>query len=160
MKHTSGTAVLIGAVMGGVLGWSGQWLLVSLGNPAIVPPYTWGTVLGLLGPILLALAWPIRSQVRATTPKPPLDPFYATRVVLLSKAGALSGAALTGLGAGLLVFFLTRPVVSGGFLWSAVLAMGGAVVLLIAALIAERWCTLPPDSPEGETSVVPEGDVS
>ena len=88
MRHTSGLALTIAAVLGGVLGWALQGLLVFSGNPALTPPLTWGVALGALGALILALAWPIRSQVRGETKKPPVDPFYATRVVLLAQAGS------------------------------------------------------------------------
>jgi hypothetical protein len=160
MSHTSGSALLIGILIGGVLGWAGQWLLVVLGNPALVPPVTWGAALGALGPVLLALAWPIRSHVRGENRKPPVDPFYATRVVVLAKAGSLAGSALTGVGVGFLVFFATRPVVSSDALWPSIVAVAGALVLGVSALIVERWCTLPPDSSEGAGDAVPEGEMS
>jgi len=160
MRHTSGSALLIGTLIGGVLGWAGQWLLVVSGNPALVPPVTWGAALGALGAVLLALAWPIRSHVRGVDRKPPVDPFYATRVVLLAKAGSLAGSALTGVGIGFLIFFASRPVVSSDALWPSIVAVVGALVLSVSALIVERWCTLPPDSPESGGDAVPEGEMS
>ena len=75
MSHTSAIALLIGGLIGGVLGWAGEWLLVTSGTPALIPPYTWGAALAALGAILLALAWPIRSQVRAERSRSPVDPF-------------------------------------------------------------------------------------
>ncbi|MCF8548395.1 MAG: DUF3180 domain-containing protein [Pontimonas sp.] len=160
MSHTSGITLLIGAVIGGVLGWAGQWLLVASGNPALLPPATWGVALAAVGAILLALAWPIRTQVRSEKTKPPVDPFYATRVVLLAKAGAVAGSALSGVGGGVAVFFASRPVVLSETLIPAIVAIVGALVLMVGALIAERWCTLPPDSPEGGANMVPEGELS
>lgn len=160
MSHTSAIALLIGGLIGGVLGWAGEWLLVTSGTPALIPPYTWGAALAALGAILLALAWPIRSQVRADRSKPPVDPFYATRVVLLAKAGALAGSALSGMGVGFAVFFASRPVLLAETLVPTIVAIVGAVVLTVGALIAERWCTLPPDSPDGGADVVPEGELS
>jgi hypothetical protein len=92
--------------------------------------------------------------------KPPVDPFYATRVVLLAKAGSLAGSALTGVGIGFLIFFASRPVVSSDALWPSIVAVVGALVLIVSALIVERWCTLPPDSPESGDDAVPEGEMS
>ena len=160
MRHTSGSALLIGALIGGVLGWAGQWLLVISGNPALVPPVTWGAALGALGAVLLALAWPIRAHVRGVNKKPPVDPFYATRVVLLAKAGSLAGLALGGLGIGFLIFFASRPVVSSDAVWPSIVAVVGAVVLSMSALIVERWCTLPPDAHESGGDAAPEGEIS
>lgn len=160
MRHTSGLALTIAAVLGGVLGWALQGLLVLSGNPALTPPLTWGVALGAVGALILALAWPIRSQVRGDTKKPPVDPFYATRVVLLAKAASLAGSALCGMGVGFVVYLVSRPVVTADILWPSVLAFAGALVLGVSGLIAERWCTLPPDSSEGGAHGVPEGEVS
>ena len=159
MKHTTPIALLMGAVIGGVVGWAGQGILVVTGNPALTPPITWGAALAALGAITLALAWPIRSHVRAEKSRGPLDPFYATRVVLLAKAGALAGSTLTGVGFGFLIFFSSRPVILSPALWQGVVALVGAIVLAVAALIAERWCTLPPDSSENGGESVPEGET-
>lgn len=160
MTHTSSTTLIMAALMGGVLGWAGQWALVSSGNPALIPPVTWGVAVATLGAVILALAWPIRVQVRAQVRISPVDPFYATRVVLLAQAGAVGGAALAGVALGCVVFFLGRPVLSGEGLWLSALAVVGAIVLAVCALIAERWCTLPPDSSDPGTGGVPEGEVS
>jgi hypothetical protein len=98
--------------------------------------------------------------VRAERAKTPVDPFYATRVVLLAKAGALAGSAFSGMGVGFAVFFASRPVVLAETLVPTIIAIVGAVVLTVGALIAERWCTLPPDSPDGGADAVPGGELS
>ncbi len=160
MTHTSSTTLVMAALIGGVLGWAGQWALVSSGNPALIPPLTWGVAVAALGAVILALAWPIRTQVRAQVRTLPVDPFYATRVVLLAQAGAIAGSTLTGVALGCVVFFLGRPVLSSEGLWLSGLAVVGAIVLGVCALIAERWCTLPPDSSDPGAVGVPEGEAS
>lgn len=159
MRPTSGTSVGLGLILGGAFGWVGQWLLVATGNPALVPPLTWGGALAALGAIAMALAWPIRKRVKKPALEPPIDPFYATRVVLLAKAGAIAGSALTGIALGFLVFVLSRPVMSSSALWPTIVALVGALVLTVGALLAERWCAIPPDSPEHALDEVPEGEI-
>jgi hypothetical protein len=51
-------------------------------------------------------------------------------------------------------------VVSSDALWPSIVAVVGALVLSVSALIVERWCTLPPDSPESGGDAVPEGETS
>ena len=81
MSHTSGSALLIGILIGGVLGWAGQWLLVVSGNPALVPPVTWGAALGTLGPVLLALEYRDTAQhLHRYAPHRPLVNFFAKRL--------------------------------------------------------------------------------
>jgi hypothetical protein len=75
-----------------------------------------------------------------------VDPFYATRVVVLAKASAVAGALLTGLGGGLLLELVVRSAEPGAdlFLRAASVAGGGAL-LLAGGLVAEWLCTVPKD---------------
>jgi len=70
---------------------------------------------------------------------------------VLAKACGLSGALLTGAGIGILLFIFTRDVLpaSNAVLLTA-LGTAGAVVLLVAGLVAEYFCTLPPDDKDDD----------
>jgi hypothetical protein len=97
----------------------------------------------------VAFAWPIRRAVKGTGRR--VDPFRAMRVAALAKACSLSGALVAGVGAGIVLFLLTRTVVSSATsVWLAVATAGGAVLLLVGGLVAEYFCTLPPEDPEDE----------
>ncbi|MEQ1737780.1 MAG: DUF3180 family protein, partial [Rhodoglobus sp.] len=74
-----------------------------------------------------------------------VDPFYATRVVMLAKASALSGALLAGAGLGIAVYLLGRSVPGVGSISLAFAGAAGAVLLLVGGLIAEHMCAIPPD---------------
>jgi len=158
MKHTSVTSLALAAVLGAVVLWLMQLLLVSVGEPVLVPPRTWSVALVLLGGAIMALAWPIRSAVRAGSWSALIDPFYATRVVLLAKSMSIGGAALMGGAAGIVIFLVSRPVVASDSLWLSGAAIVGAIVLMVGGVVAERWCTLPPGASEGEHMAQPEGD--
>lgn len=159
MRHTTARSLVISAVVGGVLLWGIEVLLVTLGEPVLVPPQTWSIALVVLGGAIMALAWPIRAHARSTDRKGLMDPFYATRVVLLAKSMALGGAVLTGGAIGALLFLGTRPVVPAAGLWLSGAAVVGAIVLMTGGVIAERWCTLPPGSSTGDPEGEPEGGV-
>jgi len=116
--------------------------LALQGRPVLVPPVSLVVALLLIATILVALAWPVR---RAAAGEKRIDPFYATRVVVLAKASALGGALLTGVGAGILVYLLSRAVVPLGSSVTAAATLVAAVALLAAALVAEHFCSLPPD---------------
>lgn len=124
--------------------WALEWLLVSRGFAALLPPATLSAVVGLIGAGLPLLAWPIRQRVRADSPAQALDPFYATRVLLLSQASSRAGALLAGGALGVLAFVFSRPVAPGLSVGLCVAAVAGAIVLVTGALVAERWCALPP----------------
>ncbi len=144
MRFTAMSTLVMLALAGTIIAGAGQWLLTRLGEAAIVPPATWSATLAILGAAILALAWPVRRSVRSATTVA-LDPVYATRVLLLAKAGSLVGSALAGGAAGLGLFFLSRPVLADDALWWVGAALVGALVLGVGGSVAERWCAYPPD---------------
>jgi len=147
--------LLLLAVLGGAAGWFLEVALVASGQTAAVPPYTLAVVLGLIGVIIVIYAVPVWRVVTGTAKKP-VDPFYATRVVLLAKASSITGSLLGGGTAGILIFFLTRSVVAVGSVPMAVFTIIGSAVLLAGGLIAEKMCTLPPDDDsKNDTTVTP-----
>ena len=149
-------STLVGLFLAGaIVMFSGEVLLVRLGEPQFTPPITLGAALFFIGLILPTLAWPIRAVTKPSNPKnhrEPVNPFYATRVLLLAKAGALTGALLTGAGVGIVVFIASRVVIAVGPLVLAASAVVGGVILTVGSVVAERWCRIPPSSTDGELS--------
>jgi hypothetical protein len=94
--------------------------------------------------VIVALAVPVRRRVTGKR-KGRLDPFYAVRVAVLAKSSSLTGALLTGLGAGIIAHALSLPILNGDLLGRGIAQTVGAALLLTAGLVAERMCTLPPD---------------
>ena len=157
MTFTKLSTLAIFALSGAAVVGLGQWAAARLGENALIPPITWGATLLLLGGIVLSLAWPVRQSLTRQVKTSLIDPLYATRVLLLAKASAVSGSGLAGGAVGVGVFFLSRPVVSAPALWSVGFALLGALVLMAGALVAERWCAYPPEDTgsrgrEGERS--------
>ena len=148
MTRTRPLALVLAALVGAAAAFALDSLLAMRGVAVLVPPVSLAVALVLIGVVVLALAWPVR---RAAAGERRIDPFYATRAVVLAKASALAGALLAGGAAGILLYLLTRAVVPLG----STLAAGGtvvaAVLLVSAALVAEHWCALPPDDPTEET---------
>jgi hypothetical protein len=152
MKRTSISTLVLLAVIGGVGGAFAETGLAAAGRPIILPPLTLAVALALIGGIVVWLAAPIRRLTRGKA-KVPIDPFYATRVLMLAKACALSGALITGLGVGITIYLLTRSVVPGvGSVGLAVSTVVGAGLLLAAGLIAEHMCTIPPGDDDDDES--------
>ena len=154
MTHTRVSTLIALAVVGGVISWAAQALLTTAGSPSFVPPVTFGVAVGLVGMILVALAWPIRRYVIRHPGAKPVDALYATRVVLLGKAGALSGAFFAGATLGVTVSLVVRPVVPEQAVAVTVVSVVGAILLTLGGVVAERWCTVPPES--DETTIGPE----
>ena len=142
MTRTRPAALLLAALLGVAAAFLLDTVLAMRGVAVLVPPVSLAVALVLIGAVVLALAWPVR---RAAAGERRIDPFYATRVLVLAKASALAGALMAGAAAGILIYLLTRAVVPLG----SSLATGGTVVaailLMVAALVAEHLCALPPD---------------
>lgn len=156
MRRTSAVVLILLAVAGGGVGYLVDHLLTVGGRATFAPSGFLPVLLLLLAAAVLALAWPVRRSVRGQS-RTRIDPFRATRAATLARASSLLGAIMTGFGSGLLVFLLSRPV---GPQVGSVVAMAALVasslVLVVAALVAEQFCTLPkdpddrqPDDPAG-----------
>jgi hypothetical protein len=150
MKRTHGSTVIAFALAGIVVGYLGDLAIVSSGAKAIVPPLSLPITLTGVGVLVVVIAWPIRRAVKGNTIKH-LDPFRAMRTAVLAKACSVSGALLLGFGLGITLFLITRSVVpSAETVWLALATAIGAALLLAGGLVAEHFCTLPPDDTEPE----------
>jgi len=161
VKRTHPTSLVIVGLIGTVVGLLTDAALAASGHGVVVPPVTLSVTLGVIAVLVVVLAWPIRRAIRGTAPLR-IDPFRAARTVVLAKACAVMGALLTGLPLGLLLFMLTRTVL--GDTSSIVLtasAVAGGALLLTGGLLAEWFCTLPPDDPDSDReNRGPEPDAS
>jgi hypothetical protein len=160
MKTTKPLALVGLAALAGVVSFMAELLLVRLGEPQFIPPITLGVALGFIGVIIPVMAWPIRQFTTSDKPetKTPIDPFYATRVLLLAKAGALTGAVLTGVGAGIVVFVLTGAAIAATPLVLTLVTVVGGLILGVGGVVAERWCQVPPT--DQDTQSVPGGEAA
>lgn len=146
MTRTSPFALVVAAVLGAGVGFLIDHVLTLGGRATFAPAAGLPILLVLLGALCVALAWPVRrSQRRADAPR--VDPFRAVRIAMLAKASSLVGAATGGVAAGLLLYVSTRPVTPPlGSLATTIATIAAGVVLVAAALVAESFCSLPPDS--------------
>lgn len=145
MKRTTATPLIALGLVGLVVGFLVELASTAWSLPIFVPPLTLPLALVLIAVILVVLAWPIRQATRGRTTRR-VDPFRAMRIALLAKASSLSGVLLLGVGLGIVVFILTRSVTPAvTSLWLAIGMALGAVILVAGGLLAEHFCTLPPD---------------
>ena len=150
MKRTHPTTLVAFVLAGLVVGYLADMATVSSGSKAIVPPISLAVTLTGVALVVVALAWPIRRAVKGKATKH-LDPFRAMRVAVLAKACSLSGALLFGFGIGITLFLVSRSVVPvAGTVLLALATAIGAALLLAGGLVAEYFCTLPPDDTEPE----------
>ena len=150
MKRTHASTVIAFALGGVVTGYLIDLAVVTAGGNAIVPPLSLPVTLVGVAALVVAFAWPIRRAVKGKATKH-LDPFRAMRTAVLAKACSLSGSLVLGFGIGITLFLLTRSVVPpAGTVWLALATAVGAALLLAGGLLAEAFCTLPPDDTEPE----------
>ncbi|HXH34302.1 MAG TPA: DUF3180 domain-containing protein [Plantibacter sp.] len=145
MKRTSATPLIVLAAVGVVFGYLLEVATVSAGRASIIPPVTLAVFLVAIAIVLVALSWPIR---RSTTGRATrrIDPFRAMRVAALAKASSHAGSLVAGAAIGILLFLLTRPIVPAlGSFWLVIASIVGSVALVVAALVAEWFCTVPKD---------------
>jgi hypothetical protein len=145
MTRTRPTTLLLFAIVGATAGWLLEIALVAMGATVIVPPLSLGGSIGVIGVVVVGFALPVRNAVKEHE-RARLDPFYASRVVVLAKASSIAGALLAGATMAILIFLLTRSVVAGvGSILMAVAAVAGSVVLVVGGLVAEYMCSVPHD---------------
>jgi len=144
VKPTRAPVLFLLAGFGAAAGWLIETAMVAMGRAIAIPPATLSIALVLISVIIIVMALPVFRVVRGTARKA-VDPFYATRVVLLAKASSLAGALLAGGCLAVLGFLLTRSIVPAvGSVATTIAASACAVALLVAGLVAEKMCTLPP----------------
>ena len=150
MKRTHPSTVIAFVLAGLVTGYLIDLAIVSNGSKAIVPPLSLPITLAGVAALVVAFAWPIRRAVKGKATKH-LDPFRAMRTAVLAKACSLSGALMLGFGLGITLFLVTRSVMpSPATIWLAIATAIGAALLMAGGLVAEFFCTLPPDDTDTE----------
>lgn len=148
MRRTSAGVLAVLALLAAGVGFLLDHLLTAGGRTTFTPSLLLPVLLLLIAVAALGVAWPVRRSVRSGIR---IDPFRAIRAATLARASSLLGAIMAGFGAGLLVFLLSRPIDPQVGSTVAMLALiGSAIVLVIAALVAEQFCTLPKDPDDSE----------
>jgi len=156
LKPISPLIITVWVLVSGIAGFGYSTFAVNNGLEVPISGITLALSTALIAVVLLGLAVPIWKYKRTitkalTTSKPlPVNPFYAVRVLLLSKAAAITGAMLIGWHAGVLVKQFTAPVVVTDATTPNITALVAAVLLLIVGFVVEQICKLPSDKSKDE----------
>lgn len=159
VARTSPLQLLALAAAGAAAGWLIEVLLTASGRPIMTPSIPLAVSLVLIAVVVVVLAVPIYRSSRGLR-RERVNPFFALRVVVLAKASSFAGALLGGAALAIAMYLLSRTVSPGsGTVATSFVVSGGAVVLLIAGLVAEHLCTIPPDDdePSSQSSMDPQG---
>jgi lysylphosphatidylglycerol synthetase-like protein (DUF2156 family) len=159
VTRTSPLQLLVLAAVGGAAGWLLEVLLTASGRPIVIPSLSLAVSLFLIAVVTLGLAVPIYRSSRGLR-SARVNPFFALRVVVLAKASSLAGALLGGGALAIAIYLLSRTVSPGaGSITSSFVVAGAAIGLLVAGLVAEHLCTIPPDDEDSSShnSMDPQG---
>ena len=160
MKPTKIFILVINAASTALLAYLG--VRIGVGSGLAIPVSEPNLLLTLpaIGVVNIGLAVPIlryKSAIRRfssgalkTRPKR-LNPFFAVRVVMVSKSAAIAGAWFLGWHLGVLANQLSTQVVSDSIA-STVAGIIGSLFMAVAGVIAERACRLPEDDSTAPTA--------
>lgn len=158
MHHLTWKSVLVAFLSAGVLAWVVGILGSRTGVDPVSVPWTTGAVCVAVGAVVLWLAWAVRQFVAGK--RPGLDPIKAARTVVLAQASAYTGALLGGGFVGYAISMAAywdheprRQVVI-----AAVVSAIGALILMGAGWLAERWCRV--DREDGDGAAAPGGTLA
>ncbi|HWL61125.1 MAG TPA: DUF3180 domain-containing protein [Microbacteriaceae bacterium] len=143
MRRTTPAALVVLVAVGALGGWLVELVLTQTARPLLTPPLVFSAIVVVVAAGVVLVAVPVRRVARGR-PGARVDPFLAARVAVFAQATALTAAVLLGATAAVLGYLLTRPVIGQGLLWPSILAVVAAAVLLVAALVAEEMCRIPP----------------
>ncbi|MGV8876904.1 MAG: DUF3180 domain-containing protein [Rhodoglobus sp.] len=159
VKRTAPLHLVVVAAVGAGAGWLLELLLTASGRPIVIPSISLAVSLLLIAAIVVVLAIPIFRYSRSLR-RQRINPFFALRVLVLAQASSYAGALLSGAGLAIGGYLLSRTVSPGtGSISASFVVSGGAIVLLIAGLVAEYLCTIPPDDENSSShdSIDPQG---
>lgn len=151
MKPISPLMIALVAIALAVVGFSYSTWAVNNGLEVPISGATLALSTALIAVILIGLAVPIwkykKNLIKAATPNRllPVNPFYAFRVLLISKAAAITGALFIGWHAGVLLKQFTAPVVVAEATTLNITALMAALLLLVVGFVVEQVCKLPND---------------
>ncbi len=153
---------LLGVVAGvGFLALLATDFWARQGRAVFIAPGTLVFTLPGIAILLVGFAWPIiryrrallaAAKAKSTSPIKRVDPFYAVRVLVLAKASSISASVILGWQLGVLFYLLSRPAQASDALTRTIAAGVAAAVLLVAALVVERFCRLPNDGNDTEAA--------
>lgn len=132
------------------IGWAVARVLRAQGGSPLGVPVGSMVLLVVIGIAVLVTAWPVRRWTMGGIRSGFFTPLRAARAAVMAKAASHSGAVLLGWWAGHALYLLPDLSIESArnsfwrLLIGALLALG----LVIAGLVAERWCRLPEDDDE------------
>ncbi len=142
-------------VVAGLVTAALSWLAISryYGNLPTELPWLPAFTLLALAALEIGAAVNTKARIYRRPGAPPVDALLVARYVVLAKASALAGALFTGLYAGVSVWLLSErgrsPAVDAD-LPPALAGLAGSIALVVAAIMLEGACRVPPPPPSSD----------
>jgi hypothetical protein len=153
VKPTSWRLLVGIAVVAAALTWAVLQVYVGGGHGGLPDvPWVSAIVLALFGGAVLVSAFALRPRLQRREGHRPLDPLVSARFAVLSQACSRVGAAFVGVYAGFVAYAATDLTVD--FRKHVAFVSGvcvlAALLLLVAGLVLERACRVPPRPDDDE----------
>lgn len=148
-KRVTPLMLLLCAIIGGGSGLLLQTYRSGVGLAPFAPPFSLAASLAVLALVLVVLARRLKAAISAERTRA-VNPFHAVRLLAGAWAGQITGSLFLGFGLGLGSTIITRIAHVQVSVWVPMLsaAVAGGL-LIVAGVIAENACRVPPE--DGET---------
>jgi TctA family transporter len=153
LRPTKAASLVVAALLGAAIGW-----LIIANDYGDFPTVTWLPALIFAGLGVLELIAAINTKARVDR-KPgalPVEPLTAVRYVVLAKASSLVAALFAGFFGAVVLWLFGQPhgarSAPARDLPPSIGGIGGAIVLLVGALLLERACRIPPPPEDDDDS--------
>ncbi|HEY7175012.1 MAG TPA: DUF3180 domain-containing protein [Micromonosporaceae bacterium] len=153
LRPTKVATLVVAALFAAAIGW-----LVIANDYGSFPTVTWlpALILAGLGVLQILAAINTKARVDRKPGTPPVEPLTVFRYVVLAKASSIVGALFAGFFAAVTLWLVGQPhgpqSAPARDLPPSVGGVGGAIVLLVGALLLERACRIPPPPDDEEDS--------
>ena len=141
---------------GVVLGISVSQFASATGSAFLASSSSLSITLGVIWIVIYFLTWPImryrlkvEKQVKPQPRRP--NPFYAFRLLVLSRAITLTGGGFLGWHLGHMIWLFSFSVAPAGLVAPTLFGLGVSALMLLGGVAAEYNCRLPKD-PDGESA--------
>ena len=141
--------------VGAVLGLSSAQLATGFGYAFPVSPWSMVLMLPLIAISVYLASYPIyryrkKLEEHKEGPRPARpNPFYAFRVLVISRAVALTGALFGGWHAGALIWLISFSVAPSALVMPMLFGLLGSATMLAGGQLGEFNCRVPKDPGEG-----------
>lgn len=144
-------SMLVGAgLVAGITVFSLTSVFIRSGASPVPVPFWLFLAPLAIGSVVISQAWLVRQYRRG---KRPVDQLYAARIWVLTQATSRGGTLMAGGALGVAVAYYAG---SAAFLTdnahNALLAGIASIIMTVAALVGERWCTYDDPSPDAAAS--------